>query len=205
MINEYLYYYNENTNLTQKEKRNRKKSNPLHLKHFFIIRDKQDKLAFKKIRKICICCSKKLPKKRWKYCSTSCNNKIRYSKNSEKIKKYTKEYAKRRILIDESYYLSRILRTRLYIALKQHQSQIRLKEISIDVTSIKKKIGKKPSKEYHLDHIVPLSKFDLTEKTEILIAFHPLNLRWLLAKENLKKHCSITSMNKDDLINLIKN
>jgi len=40
---------------------------------------------------------------------------------------------------------------------------------------------------YHVDHIIPLCSFDLTDNEQIKKAFAPRNHQWLLAEENLKK------------------
>lgn len=40
---------------------------------------------------------------------------------------------------------------------------------------------------WHIDHIVPLSRFDLTDRTQMLRANHFTNLQPMLAKENLQK------------------
>jgi len=40
---------------------------------------------------------------------------------------------------------------------------------------------------YHIDHIKPLCKFDLTKKEEVKKAFAPENHQWLLVTDNLKK------------------
>jgi hypothetical protein len=42
-------------------------------------------------------------------------------------------------------------------------------------------------KEWHIDHVIPLSFFDLTDKDEQLLACNWTNLRPLFANENLKK------------------
>lgn len=42
-------------------------------------------------------------------------------------------------------------------------------------------------KEYHIDHIIPLSLFDLNNKEQIKRAFSPENHQWLTIKENLEK------------------
>ncbi len=40
---------------------------------------------------------------------------------------------------------------------------------------------------YHIDHIISLSKFDLTDHKQLKFANSPENLQWLTASENLKK------------------
>ena len=46
-------------------------------------------------------------------------------------------------------------------------------------------------REWHLDHIVPLSAFDLTKPDQQKVAFHFANLMPLWASDNLRKHTSI--------------
>jgi len=41
--------------------------------------------------------------------------------------------------------------------------------------------------EWHIDHIKPISSFDLTNEYELKKAFHYSNTQPLLAKENLSK------------------
>jgi len=45
--------------------------------------------------------------------------------------------------------------------------------------------------EWHLDHIIPLSAFDLTNRDEFLIACNFTNYQPLWAEENLSKGCTI--------------
>jgi len=49
----------------------------------------------------------------------------------------------------------------------------------------------KPKYQYHIDHIIPLSRFDLKIKEHQLIALHYYNLQILPYEENLKKHAAL--------------
>ena len=46
---------------------------------------------------------------------------------------------------------------------------------------------------WHIDHIIPCAKFDLTDERQQCLCFHYLNLRPLLAQENLRKQDKLTS------------
>lgn len=45
--------------------------------------------------------------------------------------------------------------------------------------------------EWHLDHIKPLASFDLTDRSQLLIACHYTNYQPLWAIDNLKKGCQV--------------
>lgn len=42
-------------------------------------------------------------------------------------------------------------------------------------------------RKWHIDHVMPLSKFDLNNPEEVKKAFTPENHQWLTAKENIRK------------------
>ena len=63
----------------------------------------------------------------------------------------------------------------------------RANKYGIDIKAIAKAVGEKPKGNYHLDHIYPVDAFDLTKSEHIRLCWSPQNLRWLSAKENLKK------------------
>ena len=43
--------------------------------------------------------------------------------------------------------------------------------------------------EWHIDHIQPLSKFNLSDDKQLNIACHYTNLQPLWAEDNIRKHC----------------
>ncbi len=63
------------------------------------------------------------------------------------------------------------------------------KKYGIDYNAIFKYIGPCPGNrgEYHIDHIFPLSAFDLDDQDQIKLAFSPKNHQWLKVEENLRK------------------
>jgi len=62
-----------------------------------------------------------------------------------------------------------------------------LAKYGIDPLKIYTKVGPRPDIRYHLDHIVPLSAFDLSDERQITEAFSPENLQWLKGIENIRK------------------
>ena len=51
---------------------------------------------------------------------------------------------------------------------------------------------------WHIDHIIPLCSFDLTDKKQIKQAFHYTNLQPLWAKENLSKGKKILNQKEEE-------
>ncbi len=64
-------------------------------------------------------------------------------------------------------------------------------EYGINFSEIFKKLGPRPYKNMHIDHIIPLAAFDLDNPEHVRLAHQPENLRWLPEKENLSKNDSI--------------
>lgn len=65
------------------------------------------------------------------------------------------------------------------------------KEYGIDFADIYNHVGPRPDSSYHLDHIIPISFFDLDISEHVRLAHIPQNLRWIPGKENLEKSDSI--------------
>lgn len=114
---------------------------------------------------------------------------------------YNREYATRRYVSDPQFKLRRLLRTRLKRALmSQHittsfQSHAKFLGCSVEhaLQHIEKQFEPWMSwenhgtKGWHIDHIKPLSAFDLTDPVQVAEACHYTNLRPLHWQENLTK------------------
>ena len=93
----------------------------------------------------------------------------------------------------------RNVRSRIYIALNQTKENHTNEYLGIsNIEYIKwiceydnKYTLENRGKEWHIDHVIPLSKFNLEDKAEQLIAFNWRNTMPLSPKENLSKNCKI--------------
>jgi hypothetical protein len=93
----------------------------------------------------------------------------------------------------------RNVRSRIYIALNQTKENHTNEYLGIsNIEYIKwichyndKYTLENRGKEWHIDHVIPLSKFNLENKSEQLIAFNWRNTMPLSPKENLSKNCKI--------------
>jgi hypothetical protein len=121
---------------------------------------------------------------------------------------YEKEYKKTRQKEDLNYKLVCNLRNRLYCALKKNQKKgSAVKDLGCSVEFLKKYIeskflpgmtwnnwGKGPDK-WNIDHVIPLSSFDLTDREQLLKAVHYTNLQPLWEPDNLQKSSKILAAN----------
>ncbi len=72
------------------------------------------------------------------------------------------------------------------------------KKYGIDYAAIIAHLGPHPNilgikGDFHIDHIIPISAFDLNDLDQVRIAFAPSNHRWLLAHENRLKNANMPS------------
>ena len=141
-------------------------------------------------------------------------NKEYYENHKEQRKEYKKEYReghkeqaneqqKNRCAVDIQYKLACLLRGRLRGALKNnYKCGSAVRDLGCSILELKIKLeqmfypnpktGEMMSWEnqgsgWHIDHIIPLSSFDLTDRDQLLKACHYTNLQPLWAEENLSK------------------
>ena len=139
----------------------------------------------------------------------------RYRKNREKILEqnaastkrhhdrlvnWRRDYEKTRRQNDPSHRLVRYMRTRLWHALKgKDKSRKTLELLGISIEDFKIHLeanfyGNMSWDNYgshwHIDHIRPISSFDLTDGIQLAEACHYTNLQPLLARDNLKKNAT---------------
>lgn len=139
------------------------------------------------------------------YSSTYVKSKIHRDYNSEYqksekykeyAKKYYKEYRRVRYATDPQYRIANNLRKRLRDALKGNwKVGSAVRDLGCSIHELKSYLTKQFTYgmtwenygEWHIDHIKPLSKFDLTNRVDLLQAVHYTNLQPLWAKENISK------------------
>ncbi len=116
------------------------------------------------------------------------------AKNKDKIK----EYFRNRLKNDIQYRLSSTLRSRMWGALKRNKkSGSAIRDLGCTLLELKKHIelkftdgmnwGNWSRDGWHIDHIIPLCNFDLTDREQYLKACHYTNLQPLWAIDNLTK------------------
>ena len=111
---------------------------------------------------------------------------------------YLRNYIKNRMKTDISFKISRALRSRLFAALKNNcKTGSAVRDLGCSIEELKLYLESKWQSGmtwdnykytgWHIDHVVPLCAFDLTDKEQLLKACHYTNLQSLWASENLKK------------------
>lgn len=116
-------------------------------------------------------------------------------KNKEEIKKYQAEYTAKRYESDPIFRLKLLQRTRIRAAIKR-QKTLRTNELlGCSYEQLKQHIESlfvdgmnwQNMGDWHIDHIIPLAAFDLSQEVNQKMAFHYSNLQPLWAADNLKK------------------
>ncbi len=127
-----------------------------------------------------------------------------YINNKQDILDYQKDYKNKKRKEDTNYRLSHALRRRLRSAIKSNQkSGSAVKDLGCTIDELKSHLEKQffsnprtgeqmtwdnwSRNGWHIDHIEPLSWFDLQNREEFLRATHYTNMKPLWAKENYSK------------------
>jgi hypothetical protein len=126
--------------------------------------------------------------------------------NKDKIKELKRVRTKERLESDPMFKLTVLLRNRIRIALKGNCKKSKTKDIlgcsieelmeylqktAIDNGYLDFDINDYSGKEYHIDHKLPCSSFNLLNENELMMCFHYTNLQILSAYENLVKNNKI--------------
>jgi hypothetical protein len=119
-----------------------------------------------------------------------------YKDNKKSVLEYRAKYRFVREKTDISFKLANYLRTRLTHAVRNNQKTgSAVKDLGCSVDELKSYLSSKFTDnmtwenygKWHIDHIMPLSSFDLANRDELLKACHYTNLQPLWAKDNFKK------------------
>jgi hypothetical protein len=122
----------------------------------------------------------------------------RYKEKHEQCRKEQNDYHKLRMKTDPLYKIRHRLRTRIYNVMKNsgnRKTNSPVKNLGCSIEELKAHLESKfqPGMswsnhgEWHVDHIKPLSSFNLTNVEEFKQACHYTNLQPLWAIDNLKK------------------
>ncbi len=112
-----------------------------------------------------------------------------------------KEWLKKQLVEHTQYAIGCNLRILIWHAFNKYTETGKImscKKYDINIPAICNYLGPHPNTlgkkgKYHIDHIIPLSKFDLNNPEYIKVAFSPENHQWLTAEANLKKGNKIPS------------
>jgi len=130
--------------------------------------------------------------------NTSMSQKRNYERHKKQRVLWQVDYCKKRMANDVKFRLARLLRDRLRKSLKGNQKAgSAVRDLGCTVYELKQHLESKFQEGmtwenhglygWHIDHIMPLASFDLTDREQFLKACHYTNLQPLWAKDNLQK------------------
>lgn len=123
-------------------------------------------------------------------------------RNAEHRRQYRRHYKKARLKSDVCFWLSHAVRSRFNIALRRgYKKGSAIALLGCSVEELKKHLERQFKDGmtwenrgiggWHIDHIIPLSAFDLSDVAQLKIACHFSNLQPLWQAENLSKKASL--------------
>lgn len=144
---------------------------------------------------LCSICYKKMNYNRWK--ASRPNGRSEYNRayvcaNRDRLLSLKREKYQNNL----KFKIAETLRTRLSKAIRRSQKAgSAVSDLGCSIEQFKTyieslflpKMTWENYGEWHIDHVKPLSKFDLTNPEEVKIACHYTNLQPLWAKDNIKK------------------
>lgn len=119
-----------------------------------------------------------------------------YKKNKEQLNQKNRSYKRTRYKTDINYKILRCLRSRLTCALAGSTKKSTTKNLlGCTIDDLKLHLESKFVEgmtwenygEWHIDHVVPCCKFEMSLESEQKLCFHFTNLQPLWAKDNLIK------------------
>jgi hypothetical protein len=123
-----------------------------------------------------------------------------YKKNRETRINFSKKYIKERRKIDINFNLRFILRSRITKCIKNKKNTT-MQLLGADIKTVRKHLESQFKEGmswdnhsftgWHIDHIIPISSFDLTDLEQQKKCFHYTNLQPLWAKDNFSKGSKI--------------
>lgn len=121
-----------------------------------------------------------------------------------KEKRNARNRARRKI--DPAFRISESLKVRIHEILKEYKDETSNYLLGVNKIFLKRwmefQFGESISwenfsKEWHIDHVIPISFFDVTQKEQQKICFNWMNLRPLNKTKNIQKHSKIL---KEDIV-----
>lgn len=123
-------------------------------------------------------------------------NKQWYQNNTEHHYQLTKHNWTKHYKNNINFRIAKTLRSRLYVALKNNsQRSSAIKVLGCSIVELKEHLERQFQDQmswdnygqWHIDHVKPLSRFDLSNAEDLKKACHYSNLQPLWAKDNLVK------------------
>lgn len=120
--------------------------------------------------------------------------------NQHRIQEVKAKIHYERLNNDVEYRIACNLRSRLYSAIKNNQkSGSAVRDLGCSIGELKLYLENQFESgmtwdnygEWHIDHVIPLSHFNLLDRMEFLEAVNWLNLQPMWAKDNLSKHARL--------------
>jgi len=123
--------------------------------------------------------------------------------NKHFILNQNKNYTRNKRKTDPKFLIIERLRCNISRAFRLYSKNGKTKsskQYGIDFNAIFEKVGPRPGtgKEWHLDHIIPISIFNLDNPEHVRLAHLPCNLQWLPGLENIHKSDDILNYVYDD-------